>query len=147
MDLNYTQYCPLSEPYVGLYPKKGADADDDSTPALQPEKKPLVWFEVEKSMAEGTLTQLRNRTTSNLHTSKPLELRPAKFKAVSKMDMTGLNRRERRKHLRGENVVQRQKSKSTGFEKNQEFGASQSAPMYPSKTSQDHDNEEGFFED
>src|SRR5450432_568083 len=53
VDLNYTQYCPLSEPYVGLYSQKPKSADEkepELTDHYDVSKKPSIWAEVEKRM-------------------------------------------------------------------------------------------------
>jgi hypothetical protein len=60
VDLNYTQYFPLSEPYVGLYPRASV-TDQSSGQAGNAQAKPEMWAVVEKSMKDGTLDQLRNR--------------------------------------------------------------------------------------
>lgn len=148
VDLNYTQFCPLSERYVSLYLQaKKPDADDDVTTALKPVVKPPMWFEVEKHMEEGTLTRLRNRDTSQPRTSRTLELRPFRPKpkaAPPPADTSGLNRRERRSQHRVEDQG-RKKNKSAGFEKNEVFGASQSGSRTVQRDEDDSDG--GFFED
>lgn len=55
IDLNYTQYSPLNEVYVSIYPSTTAeDYHKDES------KKPETWHEVERRMADGGLDQLRN---------------------------------------------------------------------------------------
>jgi hypothetical protein len=63
VDLNYTQYYPLNQRYVSLYPQKSTTTDkdeeeDEGTNTVG--KRPPMWAEVEKSMSDGTLEQLRN---------------------------------------------------------------------------------------
>jgi hypothetical protein len=64
VDLNYTQYCPLNEIYVGLYstndPDTGANEDTDGGIVR---RKPPMWAEVERRMEDGGLDLLRNGTT------------------------------------------------------------------------------------
>ncbi|RDL40612.1 Uncharacterized protein BP5553_00591 [Venustampulla echinocandica] len=145
VDLNYTQYCPLSEPYCGLYPHKKATADEEEAPkvAENPPKPPL-WAEVEKRMEEGTLDELRNRVTKQFM-SRPLEMRPSRPKPdpTSTPDMSGLNRRERRGQLRAQEGGTK-KNKSIGFEKNAIFGASES---HQRDDTEGEESEGGFFED
>ena len=129
VDLNYTQFCPLSERYVSLYPpSKGIDnqAGEDTT-EQEPAAKPPMWVEVENCMEEGTLVRLRNRDTTQPRSSRTLELRPPRSKPKASPpppDTSGLNRRERRSQNRGQEQG-RKKNKSAGFEKNELFGASQ----------------------
>ena len=68
VDLNYTQYYPLNERYISLYPQKdsaivnGGQDEDVDTAA----KKPPMWAEVEKRMTDGTLNQLRNEVRAKV---------------------------------------------------------------------------------
>ncbi|KAG9234248.1 hypothetical protein BJ875DRAFT_18637 [Amylocarpus encephaloides] len=152
VDLNYTQYCPLSEIYISLYPvqkKHGAEGDDTPAPSKSGAKPPL-WAEVEKCMEEGTLSKLRNRiNTATIQKPKPLEARPSKPKRKTKLiiqpDTSGLNRRERRRKQHGDQDDGRKKNKSLGFEKNEIFGASQVAQWKEAEDGDDSDG--GFFED
>lgn len=149
VDLNYTQFCPLSERYVSLYPQQkktdiegGEDAMDTEPPA-----KPPMWAEVEQCMENGTLVRLRNRDTTQPRTSKTLELRPAKPKPKAVLppsDTSGMNRRERRSQHRVQEGGKK-KNKSVGFEKNEVFGASESVIRVDANDADESDG--GFFED
>jgi hypothetical protein len=63
VDLNYTQYFPLNQRYISLYPQKNVGESEigsqDET-ADDVTAKPSMWAEVERRMAEGTLNQLRD---------------------------------------------------------------------------------------
>ncbi|KUJ21038.1 uncharacterized protein LY89DRAFT_778665 [Mollisia scopiformis] len=143
VDLNYTQYCPLSLPYVSLYPPKGTVTKDEDEQVEDTRPKPEMWAEVEKCMELGTLDRLRNRPPNTpANTSKRLERKVPKPKRVELVDTTGMNRRERRS-LRGVNKEGKAKNKSTGFEKNKAFGATLSANL--GETEEDSDG--GFFEE
>ena len=154
VDLNYTQYCPLSEVYVSLYPQKSSTDDRDDTEKAEAAPKPPVWAEVEKCMEEGTLGRLRNRVSAikAITAPKPLEMRPAKPKPKPQptmVDTTGMNRRERRRQrVKEVGGPVRTKNKSMAFERNQAFGASQAAR---NNTVQDDDSGDdsdgGFFEE
>ena len=147
VDLNYTQYCPLSEPYVSLYPQKSSSADelDQSKEAIS-KPKPPMWSEVEKCMEDGTLNRLRNRVSVGpAQVSKPSARKQIKAKPEpAPVDMAGMNRRERRSQ-RGSRDS-RTKNKSMAFAKNEAFGASQHA-MGEENADQDDDSEGGFFEE
>jgi hypothetical protein len=148
VDLKYTQYYPLSEPYISLYPQKSSSSDESETlneATPKPKPKPSMWAEVEKCMEDGTLDRLRKRVVNGpALVSKPLERKPGKAKQQPALvDMTGLNRRERRSQ-RGVKDS-RTKNKSMAFAKNEAFGASQSAW---GNDDQDHDDSDGgFFEE
>lgn len=63
VDLNYTQYYPLYQRYIGLYPQKdvgGRENGNQDEHMDDTAKKPPMWAEVEKRMVDGTLDQLRN---------------------------------------------------------------------------------------
>ncbi len=154
VDLTYTQYHPLCETYVSLYPPKSSeDEEDEETIGAVAKPKPVMWAEVEKCMETGMLNKLKNRMPSiKANTSKPLE---KKKKTQSKIplpkpapaiDTTGLNRRERRKKERGA-YEGKQKNKSLGFEKNKAFGAEQAAKSYTNNADDDDDSDGGFFEE
>jgi hypothetical protein len=149
VDLNYTQYSPLSEPYISLYPQgKPSPADDpDSSKETGPKPKPPMWSEVEKSMEEGTLTRLRNRTrTEPAQVSKPSERKVLKAKAQpAPVDTTGMNRRERRSQ-RGAKEP-RTKNRSMAFAKNEAFGASQALIRSKDARQDDDASDGGFFEE
>lgn len=146
VDLNYTQYYPLSEPYVSLYPPKGkgtTEKEDDETEESQP--KPKMWAEVEKCMENKTLDKLRNKALKSAtpaNTSRRLEKRSTKVKPQAEVDTTGMNRRERRS-LRNAGKEGKAKNKSMGFEKNQAFGATLGAQMDEAED----DSDGGFFEE
>jgi len=98
VDLNYTQYCPLSEVYVSLYPQKSAEKIAEGSNEEGSRPKPPLWAEVEKAMEEGTLDRLRNRVSNAVVApTKQLEIRPAKTKPPPALvDTSGMTRRERR---------------------------------------------------
>ena len=152
VDLNYTQYCPLSEPYVSLYPQKSSTADgENGSEKAGPAPKPALWAEVEKCMEDGTLNRLRNRlsATKAIATRKPLEMRPPKPKPKPQaaiVDTTGMNRRERRSLRVKKTDPSRTKNKSMGFEKNKAFGATQAIHNVAEGEDGD-DSEGGFFEE
>ena len=146
VDLNYTQYCPLSEVYVSLYPREKS-AIEDGEETKKSDAKPPMWVEVERCMEDGTLNRLRNRVpNAAVAASRPLDRRPVKPKLQpAPVDTTGLNRRERRS-LRGPKEA-RTKSKSMGFAKNQAFGATQGVQRDEVNAEQDDDSDGGFFEE
>ena len=152
VDLNYTQYCPLSEVYVSLYPQKSSTGDGEAAEMAEAAPKPPMWAEVEKCMEEGTLDRLRNRasTTKAVAAPKSLEMRPAKPKPKPKPqaatpDTTGMNRRERRSQRVKNAGPVRTKNKSMAFERNQTFGASQAVQSNQAHDGDDSDG--GFFEE
>ena len=60
MDVCYAIYYPLTEKYVSLYPRKGGiDQDQEHDTHEVTTKKPNMWNIVKKSMAEGSLDNLR----------------------------------------------------------------------------------------
>lgn len=147
VDLNYTKYCPLNEPYCGLYPQtKPATSEEDNTMAFEAPPKPPLWEEVERCMEEGTLEELKNRVIKP-PMPRPLEMRPRKQKPeptpTPTLDMSGLNRRERRVQLRAQEGSTK-KNKTIGSEKNAIFGASESFQRHDTDGSE---SEGGFFED
>lgn len=121
VDSNYAKYHPLGEIYISLYPK---GAEDDETTGEQ-RAKPPMWKEVEKCMEEGTLDRLRNRRAPGgaVVLRKPVErkLKPVKpraeavkVKKAPEVDMTGLNRRQRRQAV-GISEKKVMKNKAGGF--------------------------------
>ncbi|KAF7948393.1 uncharacterized protein EAE97_003804 [Botrytis byssoidea] len=157
VDLNYTQYHPLSETYISLYPPKGSgdDAEDKAT-----KEKPPMWKEVEKCMEEGTLDRLRNRKPDiTVSTTKPVRLPERKLvkpkltpeaKPVVQapaIDTTGMNRRQRRaqRGVKDSRATKIAKNKSTGFSKNQAFGAVEGARADEAQDGNVSDG--GFFEE
>lgn len=81
VDLNYTQYFPLMEVYVGLYGKSSdgeeQEVDNDEDNGIE-RVKPPMWAEVEKAMEEGNLDRLRNRRLQSSVSSRP---KPQKAKS------------------------------------------------------------------
>lgn len=76
VDLNYSQYYPLSERYISLYPPKGTDEPEQDEPEdIETQEKPPMWAEIERRMVDGTLMQLRNRHST---LAVPKASRPAK---------------------------------------------------------------------
>lgn len=79
VDLNYTMYYPLTEKYIGLFPRQGTqnapilEGASMKTSALPQEKKPAMWKVVESCMKDGTLQALRD---SNLRSATALPIRP-----------------------------------------------------------------------
>lgn len=147
VDLNYTQYCPLSEVYVSLYPPKASSPNDpDSSKEVESKPKPPMWGEVEKCMEDGTLNRLRNRiSVGPAQVSKSLERKPIKAKPQPPpVDMTGMNRRERRSQREAKDS--RTKNKSMAFAKNEAFGALQNATGNENAGQADDDSDGGFFE-
>jgi len=150
VDLNYTQYSPLSEPYISLYPqqKNSTEGSEDGPRAEDSQPKPSMWLEVEKCMGDGTLNKLRNRVGDALVTKpRPLEMKPSKRKSQSAPlpDTSGLNRRERRSQQRVQGG-KKGKNKSMGFEKNAIFGASQNVQRNEVVDGDHDDSDGGFFE-
>jgi hypothetical protein len=156
VDLNYTQYCPLSEVYVSLYPQKSSTEEDDGgSNGTSARPKPPMWAEVEKCMEDGTLDQLRNRVP-NVRVTAPrklekkpakLETKPAKPKQQDTPPMEGLNRRERRSRL-GISKAGKNKNTSVAFEKNKAFGASQGPNGNAARDiGGDDESDGGFFEE
>ncbi|KAF4627849.1 hypothetical protein G7Y89_g10306 [Cudoniella acicularis] len=154
VDLNYTQYYPLSEPYVSLYaPKKNANGEVEEPKEGDAVVKPPMWAEVDRCMEKKTLDRLRNRVPEiRLTKPKPSELRPTKSKpkpkpkpeVIESQDLSGLNRRERRSQQRNK-VIGKPKNRSAGFAKNEVFGASEI--MQREITEDGHESDGGFFED
>jgi hypothetical protein len=151
VDLNYTQYCPLSEVYVSLYPPKTASADEDELEEkIETASKPPMWAEVEKCMEEGSLTRLRNRVSTVEAVTAPKSLvmkapRPKPLAQVVTVDTTGMNRRERRSQKANKDFdLVKTKNKSMAFEKNKVFGASQTIRR---PTDDGNDSDGGFFEE
>ncbi|KAF7949052.1 hypothetical protein EAE96_008225 [Botrytis aclada] len=157
VDLNYTQYYPLSETYISLYPPKGSgeDAEDKAT-----KEKPPMWKEVEKCMEEGTLDRLRNRKPDvTVSTTKPVKLperklikpkstpKPKPVVQAPAIDTTGMNRRQRRaqRGVKDSRATKIAKNKSTGFSKNQAFGAVEGARADEAQDGNVSDG--GFFEE
>jgi hypothetical protein len=69
VDLNYTQYYPLYQRYISLYPQKdvgGSETVNQDEHIDDTTKKPPMWAEVEKSMVNGTLDQLRNGSSATV---------------------------------------------------------------------------------
>lgn len=172
VDLNYAQYSPLAEPYVSIFPAKrkkdnkeegedgnGEEAGEDD----QDESRPPIWHEVETATEDGTLNKLRNRAPTlpaKSATKAPTQdkvtvkaVRPP-TKAETEIDTTGLNRRERRKLLRGEEPASRTRTKiksmSAGFEKNMAFGTEQALAdrkrSHQKQEVEDESDDGGFFE-
>ena len=149
VDLNYTQYCPLSEVYISLYPQKSSPSKGEEAEVVEAAPKPAMWAEVEKCMEEGTLDRLRNRvsTTKVVAAPNPLKTKPAKPKPKAQAataDTTGMNRRERRSQRVKDVGSIRTKHRSMAFERNQAFGASQAAQ---GNGPDDGDSDGGFFEE
>ncbi|KAF5873601.1 putative rrna-processing protein efg1 protein [Botrytis fragariae] len=157
VDLNYTQYHPLSETYISLYPPKGSgeDTEDKAT-----KEKPPMWKEVEKCMEEGTLDRLRNRKPDvTVSTTKPVRLperklvkpksipQPKPVVQAPAIDTTGMNRRQRRaqRGVKDTRATKIAKNKSTGFSKNQAFGAVEGARADEAQDGNVSDG--GFFEE
>ncbi|KAH7418443.1 hypothetical protein BKA64DRAFT_590420 [Cadophora sp. MPI-SDFR-AT-0126] len=144
VDLNYTQYYPLSEAYISLYPlTKSGDTEENDTKKENP--KPPMWAEVEQAMEDGTLNRLRNRTsTAPIKVSKASKVverkvaKPRSKPASTPVDTTGLNRRQRRKLLGISDTNGTSKSMVKGN------GSSQ---VNEAKGGHDDDSDGGFFED
>lgn len=150
VDLNYTQYCPLVETYVSLYPQKKGDGEEDDAKGQEPPSKPAMWAEVEKAMEKGTLQRLRNRVI-NVPSQPPrvLQIKPAKKKQMpAAADTSGMNRRERRAQagIRGVKEPVKVKNKSIGFERNQVFGAMEGAKI-SKREAEGEESDGGFFEE
>lgn len=157
VDLNYTQYYPLSETYISLYPPKGSEEDSE---AKADKTKPPMWSEVEKCMEEGTLDRLRNRKPDiTISTTKPIKLperklvkskpvpKPKPVEQAPPVDTTGMNRRQRRaqRGVKDSRATKIAKNKSTGFSKNQAFGAAEGARADEAQDGNVSDG--GFFEE
>ena len=140
VDLNYTQYCPLSDVYVSLYPNKTAPGEGP---------KPPMWAEVEKCMEDGTLNRLRNRVpAARATTPRAVQARPAKVKPQApEVDTSGLNRRERRKLLGADEKTKSRKS--LAFDKAQAFGGQEGEKnnMAADIDGDGAESDGGFFEE
>lgn len=69
VDLNYTQYYPLYQRYISLYPQKdvgGSETGNQDEHIDDTTKKSPMWAEVEKRMVNGTLDQLRNGSSATV---------------------------------------------------------------------------------
>lgn len=119
IDLNYTQYHPLGETYISLYPSADSKEDGDAEKTESEKSKPPMWAEVERATEEGSLEQLRNRRpNAPVINSKSVEIKAVKSRPNSRsksarplvsqmnsrpapppVDLSGLNRRQRRKAL------------------------------------------------
>ncbi|CZT03639.1 related to rRNA-processing protein efg1 [Rhynchosporium agropyri] len=144
VDLNYTQYHPLSEAYISLYPNvSSAGGEEEETRGDTGKSKPPIWAEVEQAMEDGTLRKLRNRT-SNAPVRVPMkpkmvDRKPARARARPEpvpVDITGLNRRERRKLLGVKDTRGKTNPKSNG-----------ASHATEADVGQDDDSDGGFFED
>jgi hypothetical protein len=146
VDLNYTQYCPLSEVYVSLYPPKNSADEPDSPKEADSKPKPPRWSEVEKCMEDGTLNRLRNRiSVGPAQASKPLKRKSVLSKPQpTPVDMTGMNRRERRSQHGAKDA--RIKNKSIAVAKKEAFGTPQNA-VGIENSGQADDSDGGFFEE
>jgi hypothetical protein len=147
VDLNYTHYHPLTETYISLYPQKKEDEGGSESTGEGTRSKPPMWAEVEKCMEEGTLDRLRNRAPKlPLKAPRKLEIRPAKRKPQPGPTETfGMNRRERRSQSGVKEHIRTEK-KSMGLERNQAFGALESAKNSGGGPD-DEESDGGFFED
>lgn len=148
VDLNYTQYHPLSETYISLYPQKKGGGEEE-TNVEETTTKPPMWAEVEKCMEDGTLNRLRNRASDVVpNPPRPLEIRPVKKKPQPEVDTSGMNRRQRRTQLgiREAKEPVKTKNRSMGFEKNQEFGALEGA-RNAGNVNDGEESDGGFFEE
>ncbi|KAL8694805.1 MAG: hypothetical protein Q9224_003498 [Gallowayella concinna] len=97
VDLNYTLYHPLTEKYVGLFPRQDTQAPEDgvipsgevSAPTRQ--HKPAMWALVESCMEKGNLQALRDgklqSTTAQAQTMHPIAVKNAHPLVRSKQDM------------------------------------------------------------
>ncbi|KAH9222679.1 hypothetical protein DL95DRAFT_325640 [Leptodontidium sp. 2 PMI_412] len=148
VDLNYTQYCPLSEVYISLYPptNSGDDEGDDSKMEREAKPKPPMWAEVEQAMEDGTLNRLRNRTSTapvkipkistTPRTGERKLLKPRSKPEPAPVDTTGLNRRQRRKLLGVQDTRGKTKPKMNG-----------ESHVTEANVAQDDGSDGGFFED
>ena len=97
VDLNYTIYCPLAEPYHSLYPRQKAqqtheepnddlfmDGGAEETKNRAP--KPPLWEVVEKAMADGTLEALRDGRSDRTVPKPPGSRRKARREKLTKHD-------------------------------------------------------------
>ncbi|KAI4169222.1 MAG: hypothetical protein LQ348_007319 [Seirophora lacunosa] len=95
VDLNYTLYSPLTQKYVGIFPRQetsnaeGTTNVPTKTPAQPQKNKPAMWTIVELCMANGTLQALRD---GKLHTSVAMPLRPQR--AAAKISHRKAEKRE-----------------------------------------------------
>jgi hypothetical protein len=114
VDHDYTQYYPLGEVYVSLYPQKSGAIGQEVTGVVS---KPPMWKEVEKCMEEGTLSRLRNRAPNvSISVPRHLERRSAKMKPrVAAVESSGLNRRQRRTQQGVTATRSRHKSTEAGY--------------------------------
>lgn len=157
VDLNYTQYHPLSETYISLYPPKDSEEDAEAKTEMT---KPPMWYEVEKCMEEVSLDQLRNRrpdvgisTKNNIKLPERKAVKPKIVpnpkpqKQAPTVDTTGMNRRQRRaqRGVKDSRAMKLAKNKSTGFSKNQAFGAVEGARADEAQGGNVSDG--GFFEE
>jgi hypothetical protein len=158
VDINYTQFCPLNEKYLSLYPPRGKD--DEEKVDAEEQSKPPLWVEIEKRMEEGTLKELRYGVREG-HVEKPKAYQPNQLATRSKAESEQypsrqhsekkdwntrsepepqpdytLNRRERRKALKATGVIKP--------------AMKQSAPQQESREEEGHDgniSDGGFFEE
>ncbi|PBP26598.1 putative nuclear protein involved in pre-rRNA processing [Diplocarpon rosae] len=145
VDLNYTQYHPLSETYVSLYPTADSQEKEGESMKVGKMLKPPVWAEVERAMEEGTLDRLRNRKSNApvqfTKPGKPVDRKPTKAKPeATPVDTTGLNRRERRKALGVQGSRRKSKPDPT---KKQDTESSHADGL---DADQDDRSDGGFFE-
>ena len=59
MDLAYTQYSPLYQKYVAIFPQEKAQENNEDNSNEQPPPRPAMWKIVEKCLEQGTLDDLR----------------------------------------------------------------------------------------
>lgn len=150
VDLNYTQYYPLLQSYVSLYPQKDIGRSetgnqdehiDDMT------KKPPMWAEVEKRMVDGTLNQLRNGSGATVishgksRNSKPTA--PMKPKAGSTQAMINGTSTKPPQGLTKPNKESAKHPVSQPSNRSERRAAMKATEA----SAEDEENDEGFFEE
>lgn len=149
VDLNYTQYYPLYQRYISLYPQKGVGGNetgnqdehiDDTT------KKPPMWAEVEKRMVDGTLNQLRNGSGATVisqgksRTSKPTAMKSKASSTQTKTNETSP------KHPQDLNKPNKESAKDPLYQTSNR--SERRAAMKATKASDENEGSDGgFFEE
>ena len=140
VDLYYTHYSPLCDPYIGIYAKDGFP---DEVPRL----KPAMWAEVEKAMEEGTiaLEQLRDRQPQKFEVRpkpKP-QSKPKREPEPAVVDTTGMNRWQRRQAL---GITEPKKEKETfSVKRTQLYANTEERVERPEDESEDDEDGGAFF--
>jgi hypothetical protein len=149
VDLNYTQYYPLLQSYISLYPQKdtgGSETGNQDKYIDDTTKKPPMWAEVEKRMVDGTLNQLRNGSGATVisqgksRTSKPTAMKSKASSTQTKTNETSP------KHPQDLNKPNKESAKDPLYQTSNR--SERRAAMKATKASDENEGSDGgFFEE